>query len=167
MDKTDAVEVKSEEDKKESKTEEKKSDETEAEEPNEASDDELDAMLKSSETIDTTPEIGIVEVKADVFPKDTDIEEPAKDEIIEEVKPEEKAVEVEAIDGYVANINSTVQFKISGDNIKIDGLEGMNYSFNNGILNLETGSEATVLTVEVSNSVNTVTFDVIVNGIVK
>ena len=164
MDKTDAVEVKSEEDKKENNTEEKKSDETEAEEvkPNEASDDELDAMLKATETIETTPEIGLVEIDAEVYPK--------ADEVVEEkpeLKPEERAVTVEAIDGYVANINSTVQFKISGDNIKIDGLDGMEFSFDNGILNINTGAEATVLTVEVSNNVNTVSFDIVINGVVK
>lgn len=160
MDKTDAVEVKSEEDKKENNTEEKKSDETKVEEskPAEATDYELDAMLKSSETIETTPEIGLVEIDAEVFPKD---------EIIEEVKPEEKAVTVEAIDGYIGTINSTMQFRIDGDNVSIEGLEGMNYSFNNGILNLETGSEATVLTVEVSNEVSTVSFDIVINGVVK
>ena len=159
MDKENAEEVKSEESKTEEPKEEK-SDETEAEEvkPNEASDDELDAMLKATETIETTPEIGLVEIDAEVFPKD---------EIIEEVKPEEKAVTVEAIDGYVANINSTVQFKISGDNIKIDGLDGMEFSFDNGILNINTGAEATVLTVEVSNNVNTVSFDIVINGVVK
>ena len=173
MDKTDAVEVKSEEDKKENNTEEKKSDETEAEEvkPNEASDDELDDMLKATETIEDLPKIDFVEVDAEVFPKadEKDVEEkPAqKEEIIEEVKPEEKAIEVEAIDGYVGNINSTMQFKISGTNVEVEGLDGIDYSFNNGILNINTGDESTVLTVEVSNSVSTVSFDIVINGVLN
>lgn len=164
MDKTDAVEVKSEEDKKENNTEEKKSDETKVEEskPAEATDDELDAMLKSSETIETTPEIGLVEIDAEVYPK--------ADEVVEEkpeLKPEEKAVEVEAIDGYVATVNSTVQFKISGTNVKVDGLDGIDYTFSNGYLNINTGDESTVLTVEVSNSVSTVSFDIVINGVLN
>ena len=165
MDKENAIETKSEESKAEENKAEEKAEEAKTEEskPTEASDSELDDMLKQTEIIDTNPEIGIVEVKADVFPKEDKDEQPAKDEVIEE----EKAVEVEAIDGYVATVNSTVQFKIDGDNVTIEGLEGMNYSFNNGILNLETGSEATVLTVEVSNSVNTVSFDIVINGVVK
>ena len=168
MDKSSATEVRSEESKtEESKTEEPKAEEPKAEEvkPTEASDDELDDMLKETETIETTPEIGLVEIDADVFPKDTDIEETAKDEVIEEVK--EKAVVVTAIDGYVGNINSTLQFKIDGDNIKIDGLDGIDYTFNNGILNINTGAEATVLTVEVSNSVSTVSFDIVINGVLN
>ena len=171
MDKENAEEVKSEESKTEEPKEEK-SEESKAEEkkPQEVSDDELDNMLKETETINTLPEIGLVEIDTEVYPKaDTDsdeVEEPAqKDEVIEEVK--EKAVVVTAIDGYVGNINSTLQFKIDGDNIKIDGLDGINYTFNNGILNINTGDESTVLTVEVSNSVNTVSFDIVINGVVK
>ena len=64
-------------------------------------------------------------------------------------------------------MNSTLQFKIEGTNVKIDGLDGIEYTFSNGILNISTGNETTVLTVEVSNSINTVTFDVIVNGVVE
>lgn len=157
MDKTDAVEVKSEEDKKENNTEEKKSDETEAEEvkPTEVTeDDELDDMLNSSEIIEVTPETKLEESNT-------------KEEIIEEVKPEEKAIEVEAIDGYVGNINSTMQFKISGTNVEVEGLDGIDYSFNNGILNINTGNESTVLTVEVSNSVSTVSFDIVINGVLN
>lgn len=171
MDKTDAVEVKSEEDKKENNTEEKKSDETKVEEvkPSEASDDELDAMLKTTETIEDLPKIDFVEVNAEVFPKEDtkDVEEKPADEIVEEVEQKEKAVEVKAIDGFTGSINSTMQFQISGDNIKIDGLDGLEYTFSNGYLNIQTGSEATILTIEISNSVSSVTFDVIVNGIVK
>ena len=174
MDKSSATEVRSEESKtEESKAEGNKAEEEKTEEvkPSEASASELDDMLKQTEIMDTTPEIEIVEVKADVFPKDTDIEENnTKDEVVEEkpeLKPEEKAVTVEAIDGFTGNVNSTLQFKIEGTNVKIDGLDGIEYTFSNGILNISTGNETTVLTVEVSNSINTVTFDVIVNGVVE
>lgn len=83
-----------------------------------------------------------------------------------EVKSVE-AVKVTAIDGYNATVGSTIQFKVSGDDVKIDGLDGINYTFNNGILSVNTGSEATVLTVEASNSVNTVSFDITINGIAQ
>ena len=80
-----------------------------------------------------------------------------------EVKSVE-SVKVTAIDGYTATVGSTMQFKISGDDVVIDGLDGIDYSFNNGVLSINTGSEATVLTVEASNSVNTVAFDITING---
>ena len=88
----------------------------------------------------------------------------------EETKVETKSVEsvkVTAIDGYTATVGSTIQFKVSGDDVKIDGLDGINYTFNNGILSVNTGSEATTLTVEASNSVNTVSFDIVINGIAQ
>lgn len=167
MDKDNAEKVTSGEDKKEEPKEEK----AEESKPSEASDDELDDMLKATETIEDLPKIDFVEVNAEVFPKEDtkDVEEkPAqKDEIIEEVKPEEKAIKVEAIDGYAGNINSTMQFKISGTNVEVEGLDGIDYTFNNGILNINTGAEATVLTVEVSNSVSTVSFDIVINGVLN
>jgi len=43
----------------------------------------------------------------------------------------------------------------------------MDYSFSNGYLNINAGNEATVLTVELSNSVNSKTIDITINGIVK
>ena len=165
MDKDNAEKVTSGEDKKEEPKEEK----AEESKPSEASDDELDDMLKATETIEDLPKIDFVEVNAEVFPKEDtkDVEEKPADEIVEEVEQTEKAVEVKAIDGFTGSINSTMQFQISGDNIKIDGLDGLEYSFNNGYLNIQTGAEATVLTIEISNSVSSVTFDVSVNGIVK
>lgn len=97
----------------------------------------------------------------------SDITEETLPEKITEEKEEERAVSVTAIDGYTANINSTVQFKIEGDNVTIEGLDGIDYTFSNGFLNINTGAEATVLTVEVSNSVNSVSFDIVVNGVVN
>lgn len=104
--------------------------------------------------------------------EEPEIEVPVEDqEEVEELPElpveEKKAVSVEAIDGYTTTVNSSVQFAIEGDDVVIDGLDGIEYNFSNGILTINVGAEATVLTVEVSNSVNTVTFDVMVNGIIK
>jgi len=123
-----------------------------------------DAVVKTEEVVEET--IVNEEAKGNVK-----VEEAVKTEtpVVEE-KVEVKSVEavkVTAIDGYNATVGSTIQFKISGDDVKIDGLDGINYSFNNGILSVNTGSEATVLTVEASNSVNTVSFDITINGIAQ
>ena len=123
-----------------------------------------DAVVKTEEVVEET--IVNEEAKGNVK-----VEEAVKTEtpVVEE-KVEVKSVEavkVTAIDGYNATVGSTIQFKVSGDDVKIDGLDGINYTFNNGILSVNTGSEATVLTVEASNSVNTVSFDITINGIAQ
>ena len=82
--------------------------------------------------------------------------------VAEEVTP----VGVTAIDGYESYVNSQIQFQISGDNVVVEGLDGIEYTFSDGILTINTGSDATVLTVSVSNSVSATSFDVVVNGIV-
>ena len=115
------------------------------------------------ETVINTEAKGNVKVEEAVEVKN---ETPVVKEEKVEVKSVE-AVKVTAIDGYNATVGSTIQFKISGDDVKIDGLDGINYSFNNGILSVNTGNEATVLTVEASNSVNTVSFDITINGIAQ
>lgn len=152
--------------------------------------DELEEIFKNVEKEETKtapkteePKVKEVETKTEAVKTEEVVEETvinteAKGEVkVEEVKnetpivKEEKvevksveAVKVTAIDGYNATVGSTIQFKISGDDVKIDGLDGINYSFNNGILSVNTGNEATVLTVEASNSVNTVSFDITING---
>ena len=85
-----------------------------------------------------------------------------KNDAIEKVKP----VKVNPVDGYTATIGSTIQFNVEGDDLLIEGLEGYNYSINNGVLSIDTGDEATVLTVCISNSVNEITFDININGII-
>lgn len=75
-------------------------------------------------------------------------------------------VGVTAIDGYESYINSDIQFKIAGDDVVIEGLDGIEYSFSDGLLTISTGTDATVLTVSISNSVSAQTFDVVINGIV-
>ncbi|MBO5478025.1 MAG: hypothetical protein J6A15_09800 [Clostridia bacterium] len=99
------------------------------------------------------------------------IEEPVVEEkpVIEnkvEEQVAEQPITVEAVDGYSAYINSQIQFRVKGDNPVVSGLDGIEYSLNNGILTINLGEEATVLTVYVSNSTSMVNFDITVNGIV-
>lgn len=125
-----------------------------------------DAVVKTEEVVEET--IVNEEAKGNVKVEEA-VEKKTETPVVEE-KVEVKSVEavkVTAIDGYNATVGSTIQFKVSGDDVKIDGLDGINYTFNNGILSVNTGSEATVLTVEASNSVNTVSFDITINGIAK
>lgn len=79
-----------------------------------------------------------------------------------------ETLSVKAVDGYSTYINSSIQFKISGGNdITIEGLEGIDYSFVNGVLTVNTPSEATVIPVCISNSNgNSMTFTITVNGII-
>ena len=125
-----------------------------------------EAVVKTEEVVEET--IVNEEAKGDVKVEEA-VEKKTETPVVEE-KVEVKSVEavkVTAIDGYNATVGSTIQFKVSGDDVKIDGLDGINYTFNNGILSVNTGSEATVLTVEASNSVNTVSFDIVINGIAQ
>lgn len=114
-------------------------------------DEDLDNMFEATETTEvvTTPADGEVTVEEPV------VEEPTLEE-----------VSVEAIDGYTAYVNSQLQFRVSGDDVVINGLDGMDYSFDGEILTINTGADATVLTVEVSNAISSQTFDVNINGIV-
>lgn len=86
---------------------------------------------------------------------------------VKEEKEEVKELSVKALDGYETVIGSSIQFEISDVNATIEGLEGIEYSFTNGILTINVGTEATVLTVQVSNSTGSQTFDITVNGIVR
>ena len=101
---------------------------------------------------------------------DTAVEEDKNDTAVEEDKNDAtekvKPVKVNPVDGYTATIGSTIQFNVEGDDLLIEGLEGYNYSINNGVLSIDTGDEATVLTVCISNSVNEITFDININGII-
>lgn len=57
-----------------------------------------------------------------------------------------KAPTIEPIDGDKAYAGDSVQFKVDGDVKEIQGLEGLDYSVNNGYLTVETNpNEATVL----------------------
>lgn len=142
-----------------------------------ADDEDLDNMFEATETTEvvTTPADGEVTVEEVTEANNsnnvvTDVEEPAEElpEVEEPVveKPALEEVSVEAIDGYTAYVNSQLQFRVSGDDVVINGLDGMDYSFDGEILTINTGADATVLTVEVSNAISSQTFDVNINGIV-
>lgn len=121
-----------------------------------------DIVTEEEVEIETTPEeVTVIEPETKEEP--VEVENVAGQEEKEEVK---ESVEVKALDGYETYVNSSVQFKISGDVDSIDGLDGIDYTFSNGVLTINTGNEATVLSVDV-NGVNTVSFDIVVNGIVK
>lgn len=83
-----------------------------------------------------------------------------------EENDEDEKIYVVALDGYEATVGSELQFKVTGRDLKVKGVE--NYTLKNNILTVSTGSEATVLTVELSNNVNSTTsFDIIVDDIMK
>ena len=133
-----------------------------------ADDEDLDNMFEATETTEvvTTPADGEVTVE-----EVTEVENNSNvidvEEIEEPVKlPEVEKVSVEPIDGYDTVIGSQIQFKINGDDVVIDGLDGINYQFNNGILTVDAGDCATVITVTISNSISSTSFDINVNGIV-
>lgn len=128
-----------------------------------------DIVTEEKVEVETTPEVSVVKPETKEEPvkvENVATQEEVKEEVETKVEETKKAVEVKAIDGYETYVNSSVQFKISGDVDSIDGLDGIDYTFSNGVLTINTGSEATVLSVDV-NGVNTVSFDIVVNGIVK
>lgn len=114
------------------------------------------------ESQNTLPEASSEEVSTPVEGGMTFEEEVEEEPIVEKVTP----VGVTAIDGYEAYINSDIQFQISGDDVVIEGLDGIEYTFSDGLLTISTGTDATVLTVSISNSVSATSFDVVINGIV-
>lgn len=134
-------------------------------------DEDIDNMFEATETTEvvTTPADGEVTVEEVTEANNsnnvvTDVEEPA--EVKEPVVDEVAKIEVNAVDGYEGYINSTMQFSIEGDDVVLEGLDGIDYSFSNGILSVNTGDSATILTITASNSVSSQTFDVVINGIV-
>ena len=175
LDKDEAVEIKNEG--------ESPSTNIEAEEKVEdveASDDKtLDDMLEestteitedtTSETTEETTEVVTTPANGNVSIEEvTEVENDSNVIDVEESVelPEVEKVSVEPIDGYDTVVGSQIQFKINGDDVVIDGLDGINYQFNNGILTVDAGEFATVITVTVSNEVNSISFDINVNGIV-
>ena len=77
----------------------------------------------------------------------------------------QKPIRVDALDSYSAYVGESIQFKIEGENVQFEGLEGIEYSFSKGILTIECGEYATVLTVRVFNDSNSVDFNVYINGL--
>ena len=96
-------------------------------------------------------------------------EEPATDDKVEIEQPVKvEKLSVEALDGNTAIVSSSIQFKVTGENVTFEGLEGYNYAYNNNILTVQTGSEATVLTIAATDATGeTILFDININGIVK
>lgn len=85
-----------------------------------------------------------------------------------EENDEDEKIYVVALDGYEATVGSELQFKVTGRDLKVKVKGVENYTLKNNILTVSTGSEATVLTVELSNNVNSTTsFDIIVDDIMK
>lgn len=133
-----------------------------------------DAIGLESEGETTTPSEGNVDESQNTLPEASseEVSTPVEggmtfeEEIEEAPVVTETPVSVEAIDGYESYINSDIQFKIAGDNVVVEGLDGIEYTFNDGLLTINTGADATVITVTVSNSVSSTTFDVTINGIV-
>ena len=75
---------------------------------------------------------------------------------------------VEALDGNVTTVGSDVQYKVTGEGVSFEGLEGFEYNYNDGILTISTGSEATILTFNVLNTAgDSIMIDLTINGIVK
>ncbi len=125
--------------------------------------------------VETKTETVEIENEPEVETKVEEVEE-TETKKVETVKPEvteaqevkDTEIKVTAIDGYEGFVGSDIQFKISGDNVVVDGIEGTNSNFNKetGMLTINS-AEATVVTVELTNSTSNVTFDVTINGIVK
>lgn len=146
----------------------------------EASDDKtLDDMLEestteitedtTSETTEETTEVVTTPANGNVSIEEvTEVENDSNVIDVEESVelPEVEKVSVEPIDGYDTVVGSQIQFKINGDDVVIDGLDGINYQFNNGILTVDAGDCATVITVTISNTISSTSFDINVNGIV-
>lgn len=130
-----------------------------------------DAIGLESEGETTTPSEGNVDESQNTLPEASEeVIKPVEGEMTfeEEEAPVETVtpVGVTAIDGYEAYINSDIQFQVTGDDVIIEGLDGIEYSFSDGLLTISTGTDATVLTVSISNSVSATSFDVVINGIV-
>lgn len=139
------------------------------------SDEELNDLFVETTTETVTVVETVVEVEdVEEIEEEKATEEVEKDVVVEDIVVEEKVEEVEvveavsvtAIDGYTTVVGSQIQFQVSGDNVVIEGLDGIDYTFSNNILTIDAGSEATVISVCVSNSVNAVDFNITVNGII-
>lgn len=132
-----------------------------------------DAIGLESEGETTTPSEGNVDESQNTLPEASEeVTTPIEGEMTfeeEETPVVEETVTpvgVTAVDGYESYVNSQIQFKIAGDDVIIEGLDGIEYSFSDGLLTISTGTDATVLTVSISNSVSATSFDVVINGIV-
>ena len=154
----------------EAKTEEVIPEVKPVEEVQEASDDELAKIFEektttTAEEVNNDEKVNTKATKA-IVEENTVIENEAKGKVevveektnttapeVQETKVEVKkfeSVSISAIDGNSAMVNSTIQYRVNGDVAKIEGLDGLSYSMNNGILTIQTGAEATAVYFEVT-----------------
>lgn len=135
--------------------ENKKTTKTIEEKPATKVDNEDKVETKTSDTKAVVEEeIVIEEVKGnvevvEVVEEKTNTTAPEVQETKVEVKKFE-SVSISAIDGNSAMVNSTIQYRVNGDVAKIEGLDGLSYSMNNGVLTIQTGAEATAVYFEVT-----------------
>ena len=99
-------------------------------------------------------------------------EQPAKDNDVVADKEEQpvktEKLTVTPLDGNITTVGSDVQYKITGEGVSFEGLEGFEYNYNDGILTISTGSEATILTFNVLDATgDSIMVDLTINGIVK
>ena len=154
----------------EAKTEEVIPEVKPVEEVQEVSDDELAKIFEektttTAEEVNNDEKVNTKATKA-IVEENTVIENEAKGKVevveektnttapeVQETKVEVKkfeSVSISAIDGNSAMVNSTIQYRVNGDVAKIEGLDGLSYSMNNGILTIQTGAEATAVYFEVT-----------------
>ena len=97
-----------------------------------------------------------------------EVEEDSTNNIVDNTTEEIEKLSVTPIDSNSTTVGSDIQFRVTGEEVTFNGLEGFNYNYSNGILTIKTGSEATILTVEaVDARGETILFDININGIVK
>ena len=110
-----------------------------------------------------------VETEEPATDNKVETEEPATDDKVEIEQPVKvEKLSVEALDGNSTTVGSSVQYKITGEDVSFEGLEGFSYTYNNGILTIETGTESTVLTFNVLDATgDSIMIDLTINGIVK
>lgn len=94
-------------------------------------------------------------------------EEDSKDETPVKDETPKEDVKISSMVGSTAYAGDTIQFKITGDVKNIEGLDGLSYTFKNGVLTINTAKdEATVITPKVigengSTATTTVTVSVL------
>ena len=97
-----------------------------------------------------------------------EVEEDSTNNIVDNTTEEIEKLSVTPIDSNSTTVGSDIQFRVTGEEVTFNGLEGFNYNYSNGILTIKTGSEATILTVEAVDATGeTILFDININGIVK
>lgn len=93
-------------------------------------------------------------------------EEPKTEQKVEEPVKEVKPVSVTAVDGNVATVGDSIQFKVDGDDVQFEGLGGVDFNYGNGYLTINC-TEATNIDFVAFNSVNKVPVSITVNGVVQ